>query len=49
MGGKTVQVSNNNFALEKLEIGYFELIKNNPTYARFWLSFLISWANQYVF
>ena len=42
MGGKTVQVSNNNFALEKLEIGYFELIKNNPTYARFWLSFLIS-------
>ena len=29
-------------ALDELEVGYFELFRNNPTYTRFWLSFLIS-------
>jgi len=42
MAEANVQVSTNSYVLEELEIGYFELLRKNPTYTRFWLSFLIS-------
>ena len=37
-----VQLSTKASALDELEIGFFELLTKNPTYTRFWLSFLIS-------
>ena len=42
MAEANVQVSNNSTLLDELEVGYFELLRKNPTYTRFWLSFLIS-------
>ena len=39
MAEENIQVST---ILDELEIGYFELLRKNPTYTRFWLSFLIS-------
>ncbi len=42
MAEAKVQVSTNSYLLDELEIGYFELLRKNPTYTRFWLSFLIS-------
>jgi MFS family permease len=35
-------ISGKTSALDELEVGYFELFRRNPTYTRFWLSFLIS-------
>ncbi|MAT48309.1 MAG: MFS transporter [Euryarchaeota archaeon] len=42
MAEANVQVSKNSSLLDELEVGYFELLRKNPTYTRFWLSFLIS-------
>ena len=35
-------ISGKTSALDELEVGYLELFRKNPTYTRFWLSFLIS-------
>ncbi len=42
MARENAQVSTNSYTLDELEVGFFELFRANPTYLRFWLSFLIS-------
>ena len=42
MARENAQTSSNSYSLEELEVGFIQLFRTNPTYLRFWLSFLIS-------
>ena len=42
MPRENAQTSSNSYSLEELEVGFIQLFRTNPTYLRFWLSFLIS-------
>jgi len=42
MAEVNLEESRKTSSFKELDVGYFELLRNNPTYTRFWLSFLIS-------